>query len=192
MLLCMFVPFISEPIPYTLPEGAAYIFRMGLTRRKYEMQRAEGIARHFNVYPPWNDVRNYARDNLRPHDMSFTDTEAMAPLQSLADWQLGGLLALPSSAEFVVRMNVLHNDGWSFEYLIKYGSDGFSDNSEYKDVGDGSQKSVFASVGVSVRLMAYKKSGDVLLTEELWLNEFCNSWFSVFPIRYSFQTENTG
>ena len=164
---------------------------MGFTRRKYEWQRAEGIARNFPVYPPWNNIRGYAKDNLRPLGLSFTDTEAIATLQSVADWQLGGLLGLKSSASINDRMSVLHNDGWTFEFLIKYGSDGFSDNSEYKDVEEGSQKSVFATVGVTVRLMAQKQSGDVVLTEELWRNDSVNSWHAVFPIRYSFSKENT-
>ena len=164
---------------------------MGFTRRKYEWQRPEGIARNFPVYPPWNNIRGYAKDNLRPLGLSFTDTEAIATLQSVADWQLGGLLGLKSSASINDRMSVLHNDGWTFEFLIKYGSDGFSDNSEYKDVEEGSQKSVFATVGVTVRLMAQKQSGDVVLTEELWRNDSVNSWHAVFPIRYSFSKENT-
>ena len=187
-LLCTF---IAEPVPYTLPEGAALIFRMGYTRRKYEMARAEGKARHFDVYPTWNKVRDYAKENLRPQGMVFSDTEAVVPLQSAADWQLGSLLALSSSTPIRERMSVLHSDGWSFEFLLKWGSDGFSDNSEYKDVEEGSQKSVFATVGVSVRLSAFKKSGNVILSEELWTNDMANSWLSVFPIRYSFEKENS-
>ena len=180
-------------MPYTLPEGAALIFRMGYTRRKYEMCRAEGKARNFDVYPTWNDVRGYAKANLRPTGMIFSNDEAMAPLQSIADWQLGGLLSLKSSAPIKDRMTVLHNDGWSFEFLIKWGSDGFSDNSEYCDVSDANQKTIFATVGVSVRLMAEKKSANVILSEELWKNSMVNSWLSVFPIRYAFvPKENTG
>lgn len=164
---------------------------MGYTRRKYEMQRAEGKARHFDVYPTWNDVRGYAKENLRPSGISASDTEVMVPLQNAFDWQLGSLLSLPSSAPVVDRMSVLHSDGWSFKFLIKGGSDGFSDNSEYCDVSSASQKTVFATVAVSVRLMAEKKTGNVILSEELWKSDMANSWLSVFPIRYAFVSKES-
>ena len=78
------------------------------------------------------------------------------PLQSALDWQLRKQLALDSSASTRDQLTALSNDGYDIEYLIKYGADGFSDNSEYKDASDGKQGSVFASVFVPVSLVAKK------------------------------------
>ena len=188
----MCVPlFSSEPIAYTPLEAQALIFRMKYTKREYQHQIDEGKLRNFDVYPPYKDVRNYAKDNLRPQGMIFSENEAMCPLQNLADWQLGKRLSLDSSAPIRDRMSVLANDGWGFEHLIKDGADGFSDNPEYQSESDHPQTSIFASVGISCHLRAVKKTANAILQEELWKNEFINSWHAIFPYRYSFSKENT-
>ena len=189
--------FLTAPIVYSLAEAAALIFRDGLTKRKYEQRRADGIKRNFDVFPPYNKIRNEFRvPFLRPKmpdgsdAMVFSDTDAFAFLQSLADWQLGRLLSLKSSEPIREKCITFANDGYDIGHLIKWGCDGFTNPSEYADVGDGSQKSIFATVGVSVHLRATKKTANMILTEELWKNELVNSWHAVFPIQYSYQKEN--
>ena len=188
----IFLPLISpEPIPYTPLEAQALIFQMKYTKAEYQHQIDEGKKRNFDVYPPYKEVRNYAKQNLRPDGMIFSENEAMCPLQNLADWQLGKRLGLKSSAPILDRMSVLANDGWSFEHLIKDGGDGFSDNPEYQSESDHPQTSIFATVGLSCHLRAVKKTANVILMEELWKNEFINSWHAIFPIRYGFEKEDT-
>ena len=198
-LITMYMPtfFLTAPIEYSLAEAAALIFRDGLTKRKYEQRRADGIKRNFDVFPPYNKIRNEFRvPFLRPKmpdgsdAMVFSDTDAFAFLQSLADWQLGRLLSLKSSEPIREKCITFANDGYDISHLIKWGCDGFTNPSEYADVGDGSQKSIFATVGVSVHLRATKKTANMILTEELWKNELVNSWHAVFPIQYSYQKEN--
>ena len=122
--------------------------------------------------------------------MVFSDTEALAFLQGLADWQLGRLLGLKSSEPIVEKCITFANDGYDLSHLIKWGCDGFTNTSEWADVSGGNQKSIFATVGVSVHLRATKKTANMILTEELWKNDLVNSWHAIFPWRYSFTKEN--
>ena len=93
--------------------------------------------------------------------MTFTDTEAKVPLQSALDWQVGKLINLDSKASTRDQLTALSNDGYDIEFLIKWGADGFTDNSEYKDASDGKQGAVFATVLVPVRMTATKKSANI-------------------------------
>ena len=206
--MCTF--FSVEPIRYTLAEAAALIIQKGFTKRKYEKQRKKGIARNFNVYPAYNRVKDFRKEfcGPSPDSMSITDNEVVASLQAVADWQLGKRLGLESvdlqakrqelklesreKVDLLDDMSRLVSEGYSLEHLIKYGTDGFSDNSEYKDVNDGAQSKILGSVGVSVLLRAVKNTENGILTEELWRNNMANSWFSVFPLRYCFESESVG
>ena len=91
------------------------------------------------------------------------------------------------------QMAQLVSEGWSLENGIKFGCDGFNDNPEYKDVDDGAQANIFATVGVWLHLRATKLLDDgVVLKKYLLKNELVNSWLSVFPMEYCFQEETTG
>ena len=190
--MCTYL-FSVEPIAYSLAEAAALIIRMGYTKRKYEQCRAEGISRNFNVFPPYNNIRNdfrklYARPKMSDGSdaMFFSDTEASAPFQQVADWQLGRLLSLESSGQIRDDVVTYHNDGFDIENLIKWGCDGFSNISEWFNVSGGNQNSIFGTVGVSVHLRATKQTANGIVSHELWKNSMVNSWHAIFPYRYAY------
>ena len=66
--------------------------------------------------------------------------------------------------------------------------------SDYAGTGDGSQKTLFASVAqlVGLRAELFDANGDKIDTKDLWLNPMVNSWMSVIPIRYCLEPENIG
>ena len=70
--------------------------------------------------------------------------------------------------------------------------DGVGNNSEYQNTGDGSQKNMVASVMQTVALRAELQVGDQILSDDLWQNQMVNSWMSIVPIKYVFQTESIG
>ena len=183
-----------------MAEAAALIIRNGLTKRKYEQDRLEGIARHFNVFPPYNRIRNeYRKVFVHPKKadgsdaMVFSDDKAMAPFKPVADWHLGRLIGLESSGQIRDDLVKYSNDGFDIENLIKWGMDGFRNTSEWKDVSGGSQQTIFATVGVSVHLRAKKMTANGIVTHELWKNALVNSWHAVFPLEYAYvKTETKG
>ena len=73
-------------------------------------------------------------------------------------------------------------------------SDGTTNNSDYADTGNGSQKSLFASVAqvVGLRAELFDENGTIIETKDLWLNPLVNSWMSVIPQRYCFESETIG
>ena len=145
------IPFLSpEPKIYTLPEAAALLYRNKMSKRDYEGQRQEGKLRNFDVYPPYNKVKDFRRDFCQPSPdaMSISDTEVIVSLQAAADWQLAKQLGLESTdlqakrkefglesrekVETLDRMAQLASQGYSFRHDLKHGCDGFNDNPEYK------------------------------------------------------------
>ena len=72
--------------------------------------------------------------------------------------------------------------------------DGCGNNSDYAGTGDGSQKTLFASVAqfVGLRAELFDESGDKIGTIDIWINPMVNSWMSVIPIRYCLEPETIG
>ena len=116
---------------------------------------------------------------------------AIVPFRQVADWHLGRLLALESSGQIRDDLVTYSNDGFDIENLIKWGCDGFRNNSEWADVSGGTQKNIFATVGVSVHIRATKKTANSIVTHELWKNALYNSWHAIFPVRYAFIEKET-
>ena len=168
------------------------IYRRGLSKEAYQEFRSEGVARHFNVYPTYNDLRGYRQTHLRPQGIFESDKCIQVPVQSICDWQLERL--------FIVEPDVkaeaigLIAEGWKVHCLIKYGADGCGNNSDYADTGDGSQKTLLASVlqFVGLRAELFDENGIRIEYKDLWINPLLNSWMSVIPIRYSMEPENIG
>ena len=117
----MCVPFsFSEPIPYTLPEGCALLYRRGLTKEAYQEFRNEGVARNFDVYPKYNDLRSYRQNNLRPRGIFESERCIQVPVQSICDWQLERLFLVEPQVK--VEAIGLIAEGWKIHCLIKYGA----------------------------------------------------------------------
>ena len=70
--------------------------------------------------------------------------------------------------------------------------DGCASNSDYQNADGVSQKSMVATVLQTVALRAELQVGDQILSDDLWQNQMVNSWMSVVPIKYVFQTESIG
>ena len=114
------ITLVPEPIPYTLPEGCALLYRRGLTKEAYQEFRNEGKARHFDVYPTYNSLRGYRQSVLRPEGIVESEKCIEVPLQSICDWQLRRLfLVEPDVHAEAIRLIA---EGWKVHCLIKYGA----------------------------------------------------------------------
>ena len=110
----------SEPVPYTLPEGCALIYRRGLNKEAYQEFRNEGVARNFDVYPTYNSLKDYRQNFLRPRGIIESDGCIEVPLQNICDWQLGRLFVVkPDVQAEAVRLIALR---WKVHCLIKWGA----------------------------------------------------------------------
>ena len=76
--------------------------------------------------------------------------------------------------------------------LIMVIIDGCGTNPDYQNSGGINQKSMVATVLQTVALRAELQVGDQILSEDLWQNQMVNSWMSIVPIKYVFETESIG
>ena len=103
-----------------MPEGCALLYRRGLTKEAYQEFRNEGVARNFDVYPKYNDLRSYRQTHLRPQGIVETEGCIEVPLQSICDWQLSRLFIVePDVKAEAIRLIGL---GWKVHCLIEYGA----------------------------------------------------------------------
>ena len=184
-----FLAHISEPIPYTLPENAAQIFRLKMTQRDYQDFRNDAIAHNNEPPNTWNKVRDYCKTKCRPIIHS-NEEMTWCSVQSALDHQLGRQVEISPSLEASIVAR--HVTGHDLSFVFQWGGDGCSDNSEYRNKKDKSQKTMVASVLQTIALRAELQVGDSVLSDDLWQNQCVNSWMSVVPLKYVFQEESIG
>ena len=111
-----------SPVPYTLPEACAYIYTQQKTKANYVATRLEAKKRFADIYPPYDKIREYRKNNCSPRGIVFSETEVVAPLQAVLDHQMEKMLDDPNLRD---RVSVLAENG-PLELLSKYGSDNMS------------------------------------------------------------------
>ena len=111
-----------SPVPYTLPEACAYIYTQQKTKANYVATRLEAKKRFADIYPPYDKIREYRKNECSPRGIVFSDTEVVAPLQAVLDHQMEKMLDDPN---FRDRVSVLAENG-PLDLLSKYGSDAMS------------------------------------------------------------------
>ena len=117
---------ISEIKPYSLPENAARIFRLGLTQRQYQNDRNDAIERNFGqVYHPWNAVRDYCKTKCRPVIHS-EERMTWSSVQDNLDHQISRQLEINPSLESTIVARAI--TGSHISNLFEWGMDGCSDN----------------------------------------------------------------
>ena len=81
--------------------------------------------RNANIYPTWNDLLAFRKNECTPADIKFEDMTVTASMQSVLDHQLKKTFDDPLLLE---RSSVLHVDTFNepLEYIVKYGFDGYS------------------------------------------------------------------
>ena len=112
------------PIPYSLPEANALIYARGISKNTYQIMRNGAKQRNANIYPTWNDLLAYRKNECTPDEIKFEDMTVTASMQSVLDHQLKKTFDDPLLLE---RSSVLHMDTFNepLEYIIKYGFDGY-------------------------------------------------------------------
>ena len=173
-----------------MPEQAAQIFRLRHTKKSYQDQRNDAVAKNFGeVYQTWDNVRDYCKKKCRPVIHS-DDFRTWTEVQSALNHQLSRQLEIDPHLE--AQLIVRHLTGHENSLAFQWGCDGCGDNSEYRNKQDKSQKTMIASVLQTVSIRAELQVGDTVLMEDLWTNQMVNSWMSVVPISYVFLEESIG
>ena len=84
--------------------------------------RLEAKKRFADIYPPYDKIREYRKNECCPRGIVFSDTEVVASMQAVLDHQVSRMLDDPKLMD---RVSVLAQNG-PIEFLSKFGSDNMS------------------------------------------------------------------
>ena len=117
---------VAGPIPYTLPENAAKIFRLKLTKKDYQNERNDAVTKNYgNSYHTWDNIRNYCKTKCRP--AIFSDDEmTWSSVQDNMNHQLGRQLEIDPALESTLVAR--HITGHTNSFVFQWGMDGVGDN----------------------------------------------------------------
>lgn len=133
-----------------------------------------------NVFPSYYSIQK-TKQQCYPcnNDIDITDTSAQIKLQALLDLTAKRILK-------IIDNNNINDDMKDLQLISKWGFDGASNQSVYKQRGDIDNiddSSIFMGSLVPIKLVC----GDVVL----WENEVPNSTFFCRPMFFKFMKENT-
>lgn len=123
-----------------------------MTRHTYRIIRKRESQNGVHVYPPYSKVVK-AKARCYPPGIKITETRAEVPLQSLLDHLSSRILDVQSDVIVTLPENQVNN----LQLIIKYGFDGSSGQSQYKQKfndKDVSDASILLSSLVPLRLIS--------------------------------------
>ena len=179
---------ISKPVeeaePFTADEALSLFVESDMTKRSYQMVRSAAKRKRANIYPPYNKIRE-AKNQCYPVDISVEEDSAKVPLQSLLDHT--ALRIIEEKKETITEVvENLENEPFSCNLICKWGFDGSSGQSQYKqkfNTTDQSDASLFCTTLVPLQL----KFGERVL----WQNPVPSSTRFCRPIHLQFKQETT-
>ncbi|KAL0103493.1 hypothetical protein PUN28_017622 [Cardiocondyla obscurior] len=113
-------------IPYTADEAVALIEDAKLTKYQYECIRINAAQRNANIYPLYKNL-SFAKKECYPESIIITEKGASVDLQSLINHTTKRLIKQPN-----ILLPPISNRIIELELILKWGCDGSSDQSEYK------------------------------------------------------------
>lgn len=174
-----------QPDKYTPNEALSLYVDGRLSKYSYTLIQQEAKKKMANIYPPYN-VLLRAKKECYPDKVTVTDTTAEVELQALLNHTIQRL-ALVQEEVLSQNMEQL-NQGLTL--VLKWGCDGSSGHSNYKQSFEGEQQSMSDSSLISICLVPLQlKTNDGKLL--LWNNSNPSSTRFCRPIKLSFEKETT-
>lgn len=171
-------------IPYTNDEALAFFLDNNLTKQQYINIRLSAKKKNVNIYPTYEQILE-AKRKCYPKNIQVKETACEINIQDLLDHTIVRIFTIPSLPKIENRM---HN----FEIIYKWGCDGSSGQSQYKqryffenttnDVCDGD---LFLFSLVPLQLQCDVENNKTVL----WKNPRPSSTRFCRPIKYMFKKE---
>lgn len=167
-------------IMFTDDEAIALIEDAKLSKHQYEIIRLKAKAKNADIFVPYKNLID-AKKRCYPPDsaLTITDQNVSIKLQELLDHTVKRLIEIPTIKSSIMEKNVK-----SLTLHLKYGCDGASDQSAYKqNLPDGMQsdESIFMVSMVPILLDSE--------TEVIWENPHPGSTKFCIPISFQFAKE---
>ena len=167
-------------------EALADVIHQGWTQAKYKSHRKKSKKRNAPVYPSWEEVMK-AKEECTPPNIDFQERVVTVSMQ---DTMLHYMKKLMKDDGLVNRLKKMKgkNPNLVYEMVYKWGADGASQFSHYKNCKD--DTSMFASNMVPTFIEAIDPTTEQSFN--VWSNPFANSAYGVIPLRWAFEKETTG
>ena len=171
---------LTSTVRFTDDQTVALIEDAKLSRHQYEIIRLQAKEKNADIYVPYSNLMD-AKKRCYPPDsaMTITDKGATIKLQPLLDHIVNRLLLIPEIKTCILEENIK-----SLKLSLKYGCDGASDQSTYKQKlpgGMASDGSLFMVSMVPIMLESESK--------EIWKNPHPGSTKLCTPLAYQYAKE---
>lgn len=169
--------------PYTDEEALSFFVEGKLTKFQYKLIRLQAKERGADLYPSYHHILE-AKKRCYPNHISISDQFMGVPLQSLLDHTTTRLIEVCKSVLCSVNPSSLAN----VELIVKWGFDGSSGQSQYKQRSHIEYKDsdLFNTWIVPLQLQTISETKQPLI---LWKNPHPSSVRYCRPVRLQFLKE---
>ena len=178
---------ITKPVKtsevYTSDEALSLLVETGMTKQSYQTVRSSAKRKNGDIYPPYNEVTN-AKMKCYPGNIAINEDSAEVPLQNLIDHTALRIIEDQKEVMTNVVEGLEDDEQMLCKLVCKYGFDGSSGQSEYKQqfsLPEKTDESLFCATVVPLQL----KWGDQIL----WENPVPSSTRFCRPLRLNFVKE---
>lgn len=151
---------------FTVDEALSIFADLDLSKSQYGLLRANLINKNFDILPSYHILTNAKKLCYPPpSSIQITDTSAKVNLQDLLDH---------TSARILKIENVYNPARKSLKLFTKWGCDGSSGQSEYKQVLTG-ESDLVSDANLFIASLVPIKLTDTETNEVIWQNPACSS-----------------
>lgn len=176
------IPKLVSPVirTYTDDEALSFFVEGKFSKFQYKMMRIQSKERGADLYPNYHRILE-AKKRCYPKNMNITDKCAEVPLQSLLDHTTTRILEISQPI-----LTAVDNSLENVELIVKWGFDGTSEQSQYKQRAEFNDTDLFVTWLVPLQLQTISKEGHLII---LWKNPRPSSVRFCRPIRLQFLKE---
>ncbi|XP_050530607.1 uncharacterized protein LOC126899604 [Daktulosphaira vitifoliae] len=168
---------------YTAEESLAILIDNKMSVKQYKNIRLAAKEKKANIFAPYDHVLN-AKKNCYPKNIHITETSCEVPLQDLLDHTVIRILKI---SNINIPVNIFDN----IELICKWGCDGSSGHSQYKQKFSESSTTtdydLFMFSMVPLQLRFTDECGDKHI---IWKNPRYSSTRFCRPIKFEFKKES--
>lgn len=175
---------------FTSEDALALVLNLGLTRNKYKILRKAVIEKGYDIFPSSKSIKETKENILKPitSPVYATNKSSKVELSQLLDNTASRIISTFSS-EDIERCK-----DSEVVLIFKWGCDGTSGFSEYKQPSSSNSEANFSSIFmaslVPLRMRIYNKLPSTSSSNDIWRNLTPGSKFLCRPIRFEYVKED--
>lgn len=175
---------------FTSEDALALVLNLGLTRNKYNILRKALIEKGYDIFPSSKTIRETKENILKPitSPVYATNESSKVELSQLLDNTASRIISTFSSEDIERCKDT------EVVLLFKWGCDGTSGFSEYKQPSASNSETKFSSIFMSslvpLRMRIYSESPSTSSSIDIWRNLTPGSKFLCRPIRFEYVKED--